>query len=162
MTRTSTCIATGLLAFAASAGAQDAGLQRLSWLKGCWEMRRGATTTRETWASPKAGMMLGASRTIVGRTVREAEQLQLTWVHDTLVYTAHPSGQREASFRTTVVTDSGFAVENPAHDFPQRIIYRRRGADSLLARIEGPGPGGTRGTDFPMRRVECAAAAPRR
>jgi hypothetical protein len=53
------------------------------------------------------------------------------------------------------VSDSGFTVENPAHDFPQRISYRKRGADSLLARIEG----GTRDIDFPMRRVACGAPA---
>jgi hypothetical protein len=48
--------------------------------------------------------------------------------------------------------------ENPAHDFPQRIIYRRLSPDSLVARIEGPGPNNTtRGIDFPMRRVNCSS-----
>ena len=101
--------------------------------------------------------MLGASRTAVNGVVRESEQLRLSLRGDTLVYAALPSGQKETEFTTVVISDSGFAVENLAHDFPQRIVYRRRGVDSLVARIEGPGQGGTRGIDFPMKRVTCTA-----
>jgi hypothetical protein len=135
-------------------------LSRLGWLAGCWERRsRQGAVTIEMWMPPGGNLMLGASRTVSGGAIREFEQLRLTSPDDTsVVYTALPSGQREASFRSTSVTDSGFTVENPSHDFPQRIIYRRRGADSLVARIEGPGQGGTtRGIDFPMRRVPCEA-----
>jgi hypothetical protein len=125
----------------------------LGWLAGCWELRQGARVTLEMWMPPAAGLMLGASRTTVNGRVREFEQLRLAWQGDTLVYTALPSGQKETSFKGLAAADSGFAVENPAHDFPQRILYRRRGADSLVARIEG----GTRGIDFPMRRIACDA-----
>jgi hypothetical protein len=111
------------------------------------------------WMPPDGNLMLGASRTVAGGVTREFEQLRLeATAEGGLVYTALPSRQQEASFRSTAVSDSGFTVENPDHDFPQRIIYRRRGADSLVARIEGPGTGGTtRGVDFPMRRVACQA-----
>lgn len=128
---------------------------RLRWLAGCWELRSSQRVTLEMWMPPEGGLMLGASRTTAGGAVREFEQVRLEAQGEVLLYTALPSGQREASFRSTEVSDSGFTVENPAHNFPQRIIYRRRGADSLIARIEGPGPGGTRGIDFPMRRVPC-------
>lgn len=126
---------------------------RLRWLAGCWELRQGSRVTLEMWMPPADGLMLGASRTMVNGLVREFEQLRLAWQGDTLVYTALPSGQKETWFKGLAVTDSGFAVENPAHDFPQRISYRKRGADSLLARIEG----GTRRIDFPMRRIACDA-----
>lgn len=99
--------------------------------------------------------MMGASRTVANGKVAEWERLQLTEKDGALVYTSLPSGQSEASFAATQVTDSGFTVENPQHDFPQRISYRRRGADSLIARIEGPGANGVRGIDFPMKRVSC-------
>jgi hypothetical protein len=102
---------------------------------------------------PADGPMLGASRTTVNGLVREFEQLRLAWRGDTLIYTALPSGQKETAFKGTAGSDSGFMVENPTHDFPQRISYRKRGADSLVARIEG----GNRGIDFPMRRVACGA-----
>lgn len=144
----------------AAAGVPLAGQSRvpagsLGWLAGCWELRQGARVTLEMWMPPAGGLMLGASRTTVNGQMREFEQLRLAWQRDTLVYTALPSGQQETSFRTTIVSDSGFTVENPTHDFPQRIRYRKRGADSLVARIEG----GPRGIDFPMRRVACEAPA---
>lgn len=130
-------------------------LARLAWLGGCWERRSAQRVTVEMWMPPDGNLMLGASRTVADGITVEYEQLRIHAAGDTVVYTALPSGQREASFRSTQVSDSGFTVENPAHDFPQRIIYRRRGADSLVARIEGPSPSGTRGIDFPMRRVGC-------
>jgi len=113
-----------------------------AWLAGCWEQRAGNRETVEMWMAPAGGMMLGASRTVVAGTVREYEQLILKLDGGKLVYTASPSGQATATFTATSVTDSSFTVENLQHDFPQRIIYRRHGSDSLIARIEGPGPSG--------------------
>ncbi len=135
--------------------AQAGPLDHLGWLAGCWELTHGTRTTLEMWMPPDGGVMLGASRTTVSGAVREFEQVRLRAEGGRLIYTALPSSQAEASFTSTELSDSGFTVENLEHDFPQRIIYRRRGADSLVARIEGPGPGGTRGIDFPMRRVSC-------
>src|SRR5687767_9507908 len=125
------------------------GLEQVRWLAGCWEMQRGARSTIEMWMAPAAGLMLGASRTVADGKVVEFERMQLAEREGGLVYTALPSGQAEATFPSVAVSEAGFTVENLQHDFPQRIIYRRVGADSLVARIEGPGrDGGTRGVDF--------------
>jgi Domain of unknown function (DUF6265) len=133
-------------------------LDQLRWLAGCWELKRGNRTGLEMWMMPAGGLMMGASRTVANGQVTEWERLQLTSKDRQVVYTSLPSGQSETSFTSTQVSDSGFTVENLQHDFPQRIIYRRRGADSLVARIEGPGQQGTRGIDFPMKRVSCEAS----
>ncbi|MBC8086327.1 MAG: PD40 domain-containing protein [Phycisphaerae bacterium] len=130
-------------------------LAQLRWLTGCWERRTPLQVTLEMWMHPEGELMLGASRTVVGGVTTEFEQLRLEARGDTLVYTALPSGQKEAAFRSLQMSDTGFVVENPEHDFPQRIIYRKRGADSVIARVEGPGQSGTRGIDFPMRRAGC-------
>jgi Domain of unknown function (DUF6265) len=132
-------------------------LELARWLSGCWELRSARRVTIEMWMPPDGNLMLGASRTTVGGVVREYEHLRLSTDGDVIVYTAIPSGQQEAAFRTTVLSDSNLVFENLAHDFPQRILYQRRGVDSLVARIEGPGPNGTRGVDFPMRRIPCVA-----
>ena len=147
-----------LLLVAATPAIQDDQLARLRWLAGCWELNRGNRTTLEMWMPPAGGVMLGSSRTVVGGVVREWEQVRLSVRDGRLIYTASPSGQPTAEFVSAAATDSGFTVENPAHDFPQRITYTRRGADSLVARIEGNTPSGPRGTDFPMRRTRCEAS----
>jgi hypothetical protein len=135
--------------------AQSDLLGTTGWLSGCWEGVRGNRVTLEMWMPPGGNVMLGGSRTMVGSEVRELEQLRLSEEGGHLVYRALVGDQPVTPFTSVAVTDSSFTVENLAHDFPQRIIYRRRGADSLLARIEGPGPQGTRGVDYPMKRVSC-------
>lgn len=105
--------------------------------------------------APAGGAMLGVSRTIVRDTVREWEHLSISQTAAGLAYVAKPSGQAEATFPVTQMSDTLLVFENPAHDFPQRILYRRRGADSVIARIEGPRGGQVRGIDFPFARVAC-------
>jgi hypothetical protein len=142
------------VAVAAPLGAQRP-TSRLAWLAGCWQLRAGTRLTEEHWLPPRGGTMLGVSRTTRGDTLREYEFLRIHGAGDTLVYVASPSGQATTEFRASSVTDTLLAFENPAHDFPQRIIYRRIGTDSLVARIEGTVRGQARGVDFPFARVGC-------
>lgn len=131
-------------------------LDKLAWLSGCWESRRANSTSLEMWLPPAGNLMMGASRTVAGDKVREYEQFRLTWTGDSLVYHAEPAGQPAADFKGGAPTETGFVVRNPAHDYPTMISYTRRGADSLVARIEGPGPNGTtKGIDYPMKRASC-------
>ena len=100
--------------------------------------------------------MMGASRSVRGGTTREFEHLRISARADTIVYTALPSGQNQTEFKSTSVSPTSIVFENRAHDFPQVVSYRRVGADSLVARIEGPGPNNTtRGISFPMKRASC-------
>jgi hypothetical protein len=152
----SSAVAIILVLAASAAGAQSTSLSRLGWLAGCWEQRAATRVTMEMWMPPAGDLMMGGSRTVVGGAAREFEHLRIRARGDTLVYTAIPSGQKETDFRSTVVTATSVTFENLAHDFPQRIIYRRAGADSVIARVEGPGPNNTtRGFDIPMRRASC-------
>lgn len=134
-------------------------VQSLQWMAGCWEQRAGERVATEMWMPPAGGMMVGASRTVSRGAARAYEHLRLHASDGRLVYTALPSGQKETAFTSAVLgaspTDS-ITFENPAHDFPTRITYRRVGSDSLVARVEGPGQGGAmRGFVVAMRRVPC-------
>lgn len=145
-----------LVATARSGSAQSAGgIASLSWLAGCWELRAGARVTEEQWMTPDGGVMLGLNRSVVRDTTREWEFLSIIEREGRLVLTAKPSRQAEASFTSEFVSDTSVLFTNPTHDFPQRIIYRRLGRDSLVARVEGLREGQMRGIDFPMRRVPC-------
>lgn len=94
-------------------------------------------------------------RTLRGDSLVEYEFVRVYGKGDTLVYDAHPSGQEPTEFRATAPFDSAITFSNPAHDFPQRVIYRRVGNDTLIARVEGMRNGQVRGIDFPYRRVAC-------
>jgi hypothetical protein len=87
--------------------------------------------------------------------VVEFEQLRLFQRAGHAVYHAEPSGQTPTDFEAKSTSDTLVVFENAAHDFPQRVIYRKRGADSLIARIEGNMNGQARGIDFGYARVRC-------
>jgi hypothetical protein len=133
-------------------------LSSLTWLAGCWQRNTPDRVVEEQWMAPAGGVMLGMSRTV--RTADgglvEFEQVRIEARGDSAVYVAHPARQAMAMFTAIAYNDSLILFENRAHDFPQRVGYRRVGADSLEAWIEGPGKEGTtRKVDFPYRRVAC-------
>jgi hypothetical protein len=134
-----------------------ASVQRVSWLAGCWERRANDRVILEQWMSPAGRMMLGMSRTVRGDSTLEYEHLELVERGGKLAYVAHPSGQATATFPQRELTDSTIVFEDPAHDFPQRIGYQRRGADSVVAWIEGTMRGNNRRISFPYARVRCDA-----
>ncbi len=100
--------------------------------------------------------MLGMSRTVVRDVAREWEALRVELKDGVATYLAQPGGRPATPFPATALTDSSVTFANPSHDFPQRILYRKVGADSLVARIEGDQGGQVRGMNFPMKRVACA------
>lgn len=148
--------ATALLSLPASASTSgltsDEALAKLAWLQGCWAAEGAEAGSGEQWMAPAGGSMLGMSRTVRnGRTVAYEFIRIAPGADGKLAFIAQPSGQAQASF-ALVRQDGDTAVfENPAHDFPQRIIYRRAGKTGLHARIEGKG----KGIDFPMSRSAC-------
>lgn len=131
-------------------------LAPVAWLAGCWSADGREPGSVEHWLAPAGGTMLGVSRTVKGGKTIASEFMQLASNSDgKLVFTAHPSGQNEASFVLANVTDNKVTFENPQHDFPQRIIYRRLSAKQMIARIEGLRAGTLRAVDFPMSRISC-------
>jgi hypothetical protein len=127
-----------------------------AWMAGCWEQAAGSRVTHEQWMAPRGGLMMGMSRTVVRDTAREFEHLRIESRAGRVAYVAHPSGQAEAAFPATLLSDTLVIFDNPAHDFPQRISYRRLSRDSVVARIEGTNAQQQRrASNFPMRRVAC-------
>lgn len=104
--------------------------------------------------APGGGSMIGMSRTVRGSETTAYEFVVITVQDGRLAYRAHPSGQAPATFLSTEATDARVVFENPLHDFPQRVGYRREGTE-LAAWIEGVSSGRTRRVEFPYRRVPC-------
>ncbi len=64
-------------------------------------------------------------------------------------------GNREpVPFKLLRISETEVVFENPTHDFPQRIIYRKRDP-GLWARIEAGEPGKVRGNNIPMKKASC-------
>lgn len=108
----------------------------LAWMSGHWETGDGnGRWTEETWSDARGGVMLGMSRTLHGDRLREFEFLRIqTGADGAPAYLAQPGGQPPVAFRLTAHDATSATFDNPQHDFPQRIVYRRRG-DTMVATI---------------------------
>ena len=124
----------------------------LAWLAGSWGFEEDGRRYEEHWTAPDGGTMLGMSRTVAGGRTVAHEFLRIDERDGRLVYTAWPSGQATASFTSVEVEAGRVVFENPAHDFPTRVIYERRPDGSVLARVEGLRDGEPAGSDFPLER----------
>jgi CubicO group peptidase (beta-lactamase class C family) len=126
-----------------------------AWLVGCWERTRANGALVERWTAPVDGVMSG-----VGMSVRDTarhinERLRLFYRGDTLIFEATPANQPMTEFKSATIAADELVFENPAHDFPQKISYRRVRADSLYARIEGDKAGRRAPIDYPYKRAIC-------
>ncbi len=113
------------------------GLSGLSWLTGSWARSGDGWSSEEHWTRPAGGMMLGMNRTVRGDRTIMWESVRIEATDDGIVYLAAPRGRSPATpFKLIEQHARRVVFENAAHDFPQRIIYERKG-DRLHARIEG-------------------------
>lgn len=127
----------------------------LSWMAGCWQQRDGTRSTDEQWMRPAGSAMIGMSRTVAGDRLRAWEALRIVRENGRVVFVAQPNGGAPTGFSASRITDTLAVFENPTHDFPQRIAYRRVGTDSLIASICGARNGTVQRMDIPMRRIAC-------
>jgi hypothetical protein len=148
-------IVAALAASTPAAAQTPAGIARVAWLQGCWERTAGPRTVEEQWMAPRGKTMIGMGRTVQGDRVVEHEFLILREQGEQLAYEAHPSGQPTAVFVSRTIDDNLVVFENPEHDFPQRVAYRRDGPDALTAWIEGMMKGTPRRVEFAYTRAAC-------
>ena len=135
-------------AFSASATADSAATESappqspsLDWLAGRWCMTTNTGLVEEFWLPESGGLLLGISRTVKEGKATGFEFLRIETSGETLRFIAQPGGVPPTVFTSTLVAENRFEVQNPEHDFPQKISYRREG-DSLVATISGPGDDG--------------------
>jgi hypothetical protein len=126
-------------------------IKDVAWIAGCWEVDRNGRHVVESWLPPEGGTMMGVSRTVAGTRTTEWEFLMIREGSGGLEYVAKPSGQAEATFTASRASAGEVIFENPAHDFPKKIHYKRDG-DALTAAIEGPMNGQSRRIEFAYKK----------
>jgi uncharacterized protein DUF6265 len=149
-------LAAVVLTASADAAPSPGPLEPLRFLTGCWRGPSGKDqVVEEHYTSPSANLMLGMARYTRNGVATSYEFYTISTRDSGLVFTPRLEGQAPVPFPLAKLDKTGVTWENPAHDFPTRIAYRRAG-DSLMARIEGPGPDGkTASEEWRMARVRC-------
>jgi Domain of unknown function (DUF6265) len=137
-----------------NAAASVPDIAELGWMSGDWQTApAGRAQIEEHWTLPAGGSMLGMSRTVAGGKTAEFEYLRIEQRADAIYYVAQPKGRCPATdFKLTRATPQEAVFENPTHDFPRRIIYRKTAVDSLTASIDGGE--GTKQMTFNFRRMK--------
>lgn len=107
---------------------------------GTWVMHSKVATTCEEWKVRSADLLSSRSYRIKGKDTTQLETVELSQKGNEVYYTSTVPDQNHAKPVAFKLIDAGnnqFTFSNPAHDFPQRIVYRFVGKDSLHAWIEG-------------------------
>jgi len=139
-----------------TAGQTKPSLNDLGWLSGCWEGRVRDAVIEEIWSKPGGGSMLGLGRTVKGDRTASFEFMQFREENGTLVFLPQPQGGTRVSFPLKDSFGGKMTFENKEHDFPQRVIYERKGPGLLLATVEGTYKGKEEREEFQMRKVRCS------
>jgi len=116
--------------------APAAAMADLRWLVGTWRGTAGSASVEEHWTQPDGGAMLGLGRTVRQGRMVGFEFLRIVTRGEAIVYIAQPGGQPPTEFPMTSSGPNIAVFENPAHDHPKLIRYRRAG-DALTAELEG-------------------------
>ena len=138
-----------LLMLSAPAAAVD--LAALGWLRGHWSARMGEGWIEEQWAPARGGLMMGTSVSGKGEAATSYEYMRLSRDADGgISLWAAPGGRAATRFRLTSSSAGEAVFENPQHDFPTRIAYKRNG-NRLTATISGPNGSGRQSWTYVKR-----------
>lgn len=135
MWRNAAILVAGLASIAA---APARNVSDLAWLSGAWVSETKEGWTEELWTSPRGDVMLGTNRSGKGEKASAFEFMRIA--PDGLgriSFWASPGGKTPVAFPMTSSKAGEAVFENPANDYPTKIVYRGKG-ELLVATISGP------------------------
>lgn len=107
----------------------------LRWMSGHWmQVGPGDAWAEEYWTEPRYDIMLGTGLSGKGRAAANFEFMRIQGDD----FWGSPQGRPPVAFRIVEMERDFVAFENPKHDYPTRISYRREG-NMLIATTSGPG-----------------------
>ncbi|MCX6317603.1 MAG: DUF6265 family protein [Bacteroidetes bacterium] len=128
-----------------------------NWLEGTWIIQTGKGTIVEKWQKANDSTWNGQSFFVKdGKDTIPQEKIELSYRNGNWAYIPTALGQNNnqpVTFSIVFFKGTEFVAENPAHDFPQRIAYRRI-KEKLCASIEGKRNGKYGKQNFDFIRVQ--------
>ncbi|MCF8462114.1 MAG: DUF6265 family protein [Flavobacteriales bacterium] len=101
-------------------------LNDLSWLLGTWEMVEGPATTTETWEFKDDSTFVGSGITKQSGNIVFQEGLGIEYRNGEVTYIA-VLPDKTAHFKLTDSSTNSATFEDPANDFPSKIVYELNG-----------------------------------
>lgn len=137
-------------------------LAALGFMAGCWRGDAGGDRTiEEQWTAADSDLMLATTRYLDDETGRTRGWEFSRIAADSAGITLFPApfGTVQGRFRMAPSPAGEARFEDPAHDFPKRIIYRKLDERTLVVHLDA-GEGSHETMDLRLERVPCPSAAP--
>ena len=134
-------------------------LAALAFMAGCWRGDAGVDRSiEEQWTAADSDVMLATTRYLDDNTggTRGWEFSRVVADSAGIVLLPAPMGTQQGRFRLTSSRAGEARFEDPSHDFPRRIIYRRVDARTLVVQLDR-GERDREAQELRMARVPCPA-----
>ena len=130
-------------------------LKKAEWLIGTWENKTTRGSIYETWKKIHRDTFSGKSYALKDKDTVIFETIRMVQENTGVFYVPVVQNQNNGlpvQFKAKPVYKDELIFENPDHDFPQVISYKKIKADSLVAEISGVINNQKRSQIFPMKR----------
>lgn len=135
---------TPLLLLVHISNAQESNKQKfkkLEWLVGKWTRTNAkeGESGYEVWGKVSDLKLTGKGVTMKGKKTSFIENLEFMVKGNDIFYKVLVTGEKDpVYFKLTELSNDSFTCENPEHDFPKKISYKRNG-NQVKAVISGDG-----------------------
>lgn len=132
-------------------------LNKARWFLGDWENQVNDAYFTEIWRQKNDSTMYGRSFVTVKKDTVFAEAVNLMQRNDSLFYIVNVIGQnneKPVSFYLTQAVNNELVFENPQHDFPTKITYKKITDDLMLATVSGTKEGKPSSDEYEFKRKQ--------
>lgn len=116
-------------------------LKKANWLLGAWQKQTDTSNLVETWKRENDSTLTGTSFFILNKKdTLHREIIELVEKNNLLIYTSTIFGENNdepVAFQKTMETETELIFENPKHNYPQKIVYKKISSSQLSATISG-------------------------
>jgi hypothetical protein len=134
-----------------ASGACAPSIHDLGWMAGSWTFRSTTERLDEHWTDAEGRSMLGVGRRVTGDQTLFFEFLRIEERPDGIYYIAHPKARPGVEFKLVACRRGEARFENPEHDYPRSIRYRRNPDGTIGVRLEGAQEGRAFAEEFVYR-----------
>lgn len=131
-------------------------LEKADWLLGAWEGESEGARMSETWTKHSNSAYKAETYLVFGTDTLFREYSRLNKAGNSLhciITIPDQNNSKPVVFKLSRQEDDLLVFENQEHDFPQVILYERKG-DSIIAEISGKQEGKFAKERFAMSRVK--------
>lgn len=116
----------------------EADISSFEWMEGKWVGKYDTVPIFEQWKPREGKIMKGRGGVLSGKDTVFSEMISIEQRGSDLFYIAIVGHNRQpAEFKFTGYKNDTAVFENPAHDFPQRVLYYKKPDGSVYAAVDG-------------------------